>query len=130
MVACYGWRGADPRVQYLSPWEFHMGWRPVRLEPPHLYYPDSTRLTNWIEKGMERMLEASDDEKPWYELGVDFVIVEEFPSVHSVSRREYLAFLEIGVGPHTQSFTVFRSTWVLQRRFRPSVPCPIAIGWD
>ena len=36
MVALYGWRGTDPRVYYLSPWEFHMRWRPVHLEPPHL----------------------------------------------------------------------------------------------
>ena len=93
MVVCYGWRGTDPRVQYLSQWEFLMGWRPVRLEHPHLYYPGSTRLTNWTEKGMKKMSEASDDEKPWYEPSVDFVIVEEFPSVHAVARRELSCIL-------------------------------------
>ena len=65
MVACYGWRGTDPRAQYLSPWEFHMGWRPVRLEPPHFYYPDSTRLTKWTDAGLNKMQKASEDEKLW-----------------------------------------------------------------
>ena len=45
MVALYGWRGADPRVYYLSPWEFHMHWRPVRLEQPHLYRVRELALT-------------------------------------------------------------------------------------
>ena len=113
MVACYGGRGTDPRVQYFSPWEFHMGWRPVRLEPPHLYYPDSTRLTKWTEKGFKKLQEASEDEKPWYQPGVDFLIVEEFPSLHAVVTREYLAFRELDAGPHTKCFTAFRSTWDL-----------------
>ena len=30
----YGYRGRDPRVYYLSPWEFAMYWCAVRLLPP------------------------------------------------------------------------------------------------
>ena len=30
----YGWRGRDPRVYYLSPWEFTAFWEVHRLQPP------------------------------------------------------------------------------------------------
>ena len=30
----YGWRGTDPRVYYLSPWEFVKWWRLKKLQPP------------------------------------------------------------------------------------------------
>ena len=33
-VECYGYRGKDSRLYYLSPWEFTMWWAPVKLQPP------------------------------------------------------------------------------------------------
>lgn len=56
-----------------------MHWRPVRLEPPHLYYRDSVRLTTWLEAGLNNFQKAQDDEAVWYEPCTDFIVVENFP---------------------------------------------------
>ena len=39
--------------------------------------------------------------------------------------REYLAFPEFEARLHSSAFKRFRSEWVLQRRHRPAVPCPM-----
>ena len=53
-------------------------------------------------------------------------MVEDFPTEHAVETREYYAFREMEAGPHTRAFQIIRSTWVLQCRDRPSVPCPMS----
>ena len=40
----YGWRGQDPRVRYLSPWEFTALWEVKRLQPPLQHETD---LSEW-----------------------------------------------------------------------------------
>jgi len=48
----YGYRGKDPRVYYLSPWEFLMQWEPVQLRPPRKrgkVQPDAVELTKWSD---------------------------------------------------------------------------------
>lgn len=72
------------------------------------------------------MQQASEEEKTWYEPSIDFIVVEEFPTEHAVESREYFAYPGIDVGPHTRCLQAFRSTWVLQRRYRPSAPCPMS----
>ena len=48
----YGFRGKDPRVYYLSPWEFFMQWSLEQLQPPS--EPGTTKagdlkLTKWTD---------------------------------------------------------------------------------
>ena len=44
--AVYGWRGTDPRVYYLSPWEFTSLWEVRRLQPPQGVPED---LSVWLK---------------------------------------------------------------------------------
>ena len=39
-TALYGYRGTDPRVYHMSPWELWTNWDPVRLEAPCFYKKD------------------------------------------------------------------------------------------
>ena len=41
----YGWRGQDPRLRYLSPWEFTALWEVQRLQPPSHQKSD---LSEWL----------------------------------------------------------------------------------
>ena len=41
----YGWRGQDPRLRYLSPWEFTALWEVQRLQPPSQQKSD---LSEWL----------------------------------------------------------------------------------
>ena len=41
----YGWRGQDPRLRYLSPWEFTALWEVQRLQPPLQQKSD---LSEWL----------------------------------------------------------------------------------
>eukprot|EP00435_Cladocopium_sp_Y103_P054372 s3057_g17.t1 len=43
----YGWRGADPRVYYLSPWEFVKWWDVKILQPPNTTQPQKQCLSEW-----------------------------------------------------------------------------------
>ena len=48
-VSLYGFRGKDPRVMHLSPWEFVQWWKPHRLRAPSVDY----KLTKWRQKPSE-----------------------------------------------------------------------------
>ena len=87
-----------------------MHWRRVRLEPPHLYYRDSERLTTWTEAGLEQIQKTQKDETVWYEPGIDFIVVESFPEEDVVEAHEYYAFPHIEAGTHSLAFQSFRST--------------------
>ena len=48
----YGFRGKDPRVYYLSPWEFFMQWSLEQLQPPSepgTTKPGALKLTKWSD---------------------------------------------------------------------------------
>ena len=74
----------------------------------------------------EQTQDAFGEEKTWYEPYIDFTVVEDFPSGNVVQTREYFASPVIEAGTHSRAFQIFRSTWVLQRRYRPSVACPMS----
>ena len=45
----YGWRGTDPRVYHLSPWEFMKWWELKRLQPPTTSEEGAERgLSEWV----------------------------------------------------------------------------------
>ena len=51
VVDAYGFRGLDPRVAYLSPFEFFMYWKAEPLLPP--YAQASSGHTMWLNDGEE-----------------------------------------------------------------------------
>ena len=92
-VDCYGYRGNDPRLYYLSPWEFTMWWEPVKLQPPVWYAAmyATTPMTTWTPDGLVNYEAHRDDAALVLQPGVDYVPLEEhlcadeiaFPDLHS-----------------------------------------------
>ena len=60
------------------------------MEPPHLYYRDSERLTEWTEKGHKKMQQASDEEPTWYEPFIHLTVVEVFPTKHERKEKSFV----------------------------------------
>ena len=59
----YGWRGQDPRLRYLSPWEFTALWEVQRLQPP-------SDLSEWLPR-MRRRPRAGRRVAIWARLQVE-----------------------------------------------------------
>eukprot|EP00435_Cladocopium_sp_Y103_P066946 s556_g29.t1 len=64
----YGWRGADPRVYYLSPWEFVKWWEVKALQPPSATQPLKSCLSEWVP-GHDSVAKPPDG----WKFGRDFV---------------------------------------------------------
>ena len=110
-VDLYGFRGKDPRVYYLSPWEFCTYWYGVRLEVPS----ETNPLTCWTSPEMK------DAAKAILETGLG----EIEPGVHYTVNDKFLAGkVDYVVIPKTPQTEVFRDQWVLRKWKRPVVPCP------
>ena len=75
MVDAYGFRGADGRVLYLSPFEFYMYWEVVALLPPERDGPAGR--TKWTDEGIKH----DDDHRHDYGFrlvpGRDYKVVED-----------------------------------------------------
>ena len=112
----YGYRGADPRFLYLSPWEFTKWWLREPLRQPEWYVRKKLApLTQWTESGLEYKALLADDKskslsapKP----GTHYVVCEP------TSADAYIAFPDV---PETSNV---RHRWVLVRKERPDVPQP------
>ena len=70
-TSLYGFRGTDPRVRYLSPWEFIQWWFPHRLRAPSSDYP-------WTRpaQGQKRTADGGSDAAKKSMPGLDFVLDE------------------------------------------------------
>ena len=66
-AAAYGFRGRHPSVYYLSPWEFCMFVRVVKLWPPEHLANKEAALTAWTEAGLA-YFEAHKSDHPRVEL--------------------------------------------------------------
>ena len=49
-----GYRGTDPRVYYLSPWEFIMFWEVIRVPVPNTNSDDGLALSQWTGVAVPR----------------------------------------------------------------------------
>ena len=116
-TALYGYRGPDPRVYHMSPWELWMNWDPVRLEAPCFYKKNA--LTRWTKAGMQALRERRAGEEAEFRPGVDFEPVSAFPD----DGHSYIALPEI-CGAHAERMASFRAEWVLRRCARPLVLAP------
>ena len=106
----YGWRGTDPRVWYLSPWEFVKWWTVKKLQPPHGENAESdTGLSVWVNG-------AGQTKKPadGWKFGRDFVWKDSLPA----ARRDTVLRL-----PETPQCQAAQDHY-LERRREPCVPYP------
>ena len=103
----YGWRGRDPRVYYLSPWEFTALWEVQRLQPPR---GEATDLSTWVNNPRSEA-EPTDG----WQFGRDFVWKKTLPDIgRDVVRLPHRVGTE-AVADH-----------YLCRRIAPLVPYPTA----
>jgi len=116
-TALYGYRGTDPRVYHMSPWELWTHWDPVRLQAPCFYkeYP----LTRWTEMGAQLFRERKAGEDVVFRPGLDFHPVSEPPN----DGHSYVVLPRIA-GPHAERMECFRAEWILRRASRPCVVAP------
>ncbi|CAK9031745.1 unnamed protein product [Durusdinium trenchii] len=106
----YGWRGADPRVFYLSPWEFTKLWTVRKLQPPSTAATSTGfALSDWVS-GSQPAVKPSDG----WKFGRDFVWKK------NCSAAAEAAIVRI---PRTVNHHVAEDHF-LQRRIEPHIPFP------
>ena len=99
----YGYRGPDPRVHYLSPWEFIMFWEVESLRPPAS--SGHVSKTRWTSDPPTE--EMKRERRP----GKDYVVADDV-----AADSDYVVFPDLPV------LETFRHEWILRRCFRPMVP--------
>ena len=115
MTAGYGFRSRHGKFFLLSPFEFHMWWRPVRLWPP--CHPQCAGRTEWTDEGFAHYEAHKNDEAPVpLEPGKHYIL----RSMGAIPDDEYYAY------PDAPNLQRFRHEWVLKRRERPVTPAPSA----
>ena len=112
----YGFRGSDPRLYYLNPWEFTKWWKREALRLPSSYRNKGEELkTKWTAEGLKYMADISDDPSaPAPEPGLHYTVVDPGPN------GSYVPF------PDNEATSNLRHRFVLVRRSRPVVPQPEA----
>jgi hypothetical protein len=112
----YGYRGRDPRVYHLSPWEFTSLWSLELLRAPNWYGHQNRRtLTRWTPAGVAYRKElAADDNNvlPGYKAG------EHYKVVDAVNSDDYISF------PDVAATTLLRHSYLMRRNRPPTVPQP------
>jgi len=115
----YGYRGTDPRVYYLCPWEFTMLWSAEELPAPAKNAKASDGKENLRMDSLnipqnKTCWVAAQPESGESKAGVHYRVNEALKD-----HPDYVVFPDI---PVLQA--VFRHTWVLRRNARPFVPQP------
>ena len=115
-VHLYGYRGRDPSLYYLSPWEFSMHWTAEKLWPPAHSLNWERPVTKWTDVGHAFYLaHRSDDPAPELIPGEHWTVIEP---QENPARCDYITF------PDRPRLATFRHEWVLVRNHRPMVPAP------
>ena len=112
-AAAYGFRGCDPSVYYLSPWEFCMFVRVVKLWPPEHPANKEVTLTQWTDAGLAYYEEHKSDDPP-AELtpGLHWKVIEPRDNIH---RKNYITYPSEGT-----ALQYFRHEWVMMLQARPT----------
>ena len=113
--SAYGFRPSHPDTFYVSPWEFVQWFKAIQLKMPSSSYPYSV----WTPAGKKKRACADDESLV---AGEDYV----FDFAWIESKAGVYAFPESKIvfdGSAPNSYAAFRSSWILQRRLRPMVPC-------
>ena len=112
----YGWRGTDPRVYFLSPWEFVKWWEVKKLQPPSAAAEGDERgLSEWSPGRSQSMAQgqASAPADGW-KFGRDYRWRDPLPPRLAAS----------ALRPPCKSQTQAAAAHYLQRRQEPVVPFP------
>ena len=118
-VSAYGYRAPHPDLLYLSPWEFVQWYKVVRLREPSKEYAWS----DWTSEGRRKLKRRIAGEKIVMMPYVDFVL--------SVEHIKHIGYLfpypaeSVFDGKAPEGYKEFRHTWLIVRRERPVVPCPV-----
>ena len=105
----YGYRGKDPRVYYLNPWEFQMFWEVESVGNPRQRNNDGEVLSKWIP-GVEVLPGMQAEPGRHYEIDADGLC----------GHHDYIVL------PDIPTMQQMRHEWVLRRANRPYVPQPDA----
>ena len=114
LVDLYGFRGSDPRVWYLNPWEFLMYWCPMQITHPGVDDARRTVLTRWTAPGKAKWNQQLRRREP----------VDLTPGVDYVVKAELAECADVVILPDIEPVATLRHQWVLRRRRRPVVPQP------
>ena len=110
---CYGYRGDDPRVFYLSPWEFIILWSLEKLQPPPWYERMYRKpLTAWTVYGLKKYETCVSDALE-LEPGTDYLLIDNNLGPDALTY------------PDIPSMQYFRHAWYLMRNQRPTTPQPM-----
>ena len=113
--ASYGFRGKDPQLRYLCPWEFVKYWFLEPLRDPQWYqYEYRQALTMWTEKGLayrETLKQDRDKSLPAPKPGEHYVVAECLP-------ENYVAY------PNAHQTADLRHRFVMVRVAEARVPMP------
>ena len=113
-VDFYGFRGTDPRVYRLNPWEFLRLWEVLPLpKPPFKADPNRVSLSTWTG---EVSINADGTEERLY--GPNPLVASA--KAGSASYLENIVFF-----PELSGDVQLRQRWYMQRRRRPIVPAPM-----
>ena len=108
----YGYRGRNPALYYLSPWEFTMWWKAERILRPDIYVKLKMRpLSKWTDAGHKWFSQTGEKEAALPL--VHYVVIEPKPGDDS-----YVTF------PDNKPAKFLRHNFVLLRNLRPMVPQP------
>lgn len=111
LVDIYGYRGRDPRVHYLSPYEFVSLWTAELLLPP--CSSNNQDRTRWLSGGAAYYEDHRKDvQGSTLQPGVHYEVVPECASNNLI------------LLPNDPELRTFRHQWILSRHDRPMVPCP------
>ena len=115
-AAAYGFRGRHASISYLSPWEFCMFIRIVKLWPPDHLANKEANFTQWTDEGLA-YFEAHKSDDPPAELtpGLHWRVIEPADNLH---RQDYITY------PDITFLESFRHEWVMVFQARPFVPQP------
>ncbi|CAE7884649.1 TTC28 [Symbiodinium microadriaticum] len=108
----YGFRGRDPRVYYLSPWEFVKWWQLENVKPPDRYTGAGKELSCWTPAGRELLSKRASSKPPIP--GKHYVIKEVLPCGNE----------NVLVLPNHPCVGSLRHRCVLRKRAIPVVPVP------
>ena len=111
-VDAYGFRGKDPRVRWLSPYEFDMYWGTEAVLPP--CRDDGRGLSEWCEKGEDFYEARKHDYPPVRLIPGEHYCVKDFTGDDDI-----IAYPK---GEGFEALKTFRHRWVMKRHNRPMVP--------
>ena len=114
-VLIYGLRATDPRLKFLSPWEFTQKWGVHKLRPPSAHY----HISKWAPS-----CQRDDREGGLLVAGVDYILNDAMVAAHTEYWIPYPDRSKLKDSDVRTQCQQLRNSVLLFSRSRPVVPCP------